>query len=637
MPPLAAAQPATLLRRFPQESAQPTTPVIIIDSTKSSQPSTEMTVAASLIFLGTVFLLFAGIAAVTALCHGSRKRRKSLSSPNLSTRLSKHLQRRYSSSSVYTSYTVNGTSSAPSPGLHAVHAAALSAGSSSSSLALLSAPSPQHLPSYGSVLSPTSRKNSFSNISSTITATPLSLQQPSSPATIVSPNTNTSTSTVSNSLLRMGSSFLKRSSQSSSPTVVSLDPPPSSSSFSSSSRVPTWSPFEFSSVGYGIFSQDDPTTNDSKFSYLKSDFGLVLHGGWPALDLKLRQLQEDADRVFRNSGGTVQSKYKLLFVARHGQGYHNLAIEIYGQAAWDSYWSMLDGDGNLVWGPDPDLTPLGVEQAKRNNIAWKRQIATKNAPVPKAFFASPFARATDTMMYTWADISSSDSTNPTNNYYTGKKSASNISIYALDSNCSATSTPTVFAATASTSPSSSLASPKKLILDSGSASPPPQEAPPDKTSLSRRALIVEDLRETIGVHTCDMRSPQSAVAARHPDVRFEPGFSEKDVLWTADHRETPDEQNVRVHRFLDKLFAASNAYSGALLNQNSAAESPDDEDPDLDAVRYVSITAHSGTINSLLKVTGHRPFNVPPGGMIPVVIKATRYLRLPVDPIDLAT
>lgn len=47
--------------------------------------------------------------------------------------------------------------------------------------------------------------------------------------------------------------------------------------------------------------------------------------------------------------------------------------------------------------------------------------------------------------------------------------------------------------------------------------------------------------------------------------------------------------------------------------------------PELLNSKYISVTAHSGTINSILAVTGHRKFDVSPGGMIPVLIKATRY------------
>lgn len=61
------------------------------------------------------------------------------------------------------------------------------------------------------------------------------------------------------------------------------------------------------------------------------------------------------------------------FLARHGQGFHNVKHNENPQL-WDDYWSHLNTDGKIVWGPDPELTELGIEQAKDNNIAWTKEI-----------------------------------------------------------------------------------------------------------------------------------------------------------------------------------------------------------------------------------------------------------------------
>lgn len=37
---------------------------------------------------------------------------------------------------------------------------------------------------------------------------------------------------------------------------------------------------------------------------------------------------------------------------------------------------------------------------------------------------------------------------------------------------------------------------------------------------------------------------------------------------------------------------------------------------------YISFTTHSGSIASLLRITGHREFRLPTGAVIPVLIKA---------------
>lgn len=39
---------------------------------------------------------------------------------------------------------------------------------------------------------------------------------------------------------------------------------------------------------------------------------------------------------------------------------------------------------------------------------------------------------------------------------------------------------------------------------------------------------------------------------------------------------------------------------------------------------YISITAHSGTIQSFLTAVNHQPVSIQPGGLIPVVVKAVK-------------
>lgn len=92
-----------------------------------------------------------------------------------------------------------------------------------------------------------------------------------------------------------------------------------------------------------------------------------------------------------------------MFLARHGEGYHNVAEAAYGTPAWNCYWSLRDGDGRLTWGPDPLLTPAGEAQARRANAAWKAE-ARAGAPLPQALYSSPFSRAAATLHITWHDI-----------------------------------------------------------------------------------------------------------------------------------------------------------------------------------------------------------------------------------------
>jgi hypothetical protein len=39
----------------------------------------------------------------------------------------------------------------------------------------------------------------------------------------------------------------------------------------------------------------------------------------------------------------------VLFLARHGEGYHNTAEEFYGTSAWDCYWSLQNGNSTITW------------------------------------------------------------------------------------------------------------------------------------------------------------------------------------------------------------------------------------------------------------------------------------------------
>ncbi|KAM0793388.1 hypothetical protein ACM66B_000841 [Microbotryomycetes sp. NB124-2] len=226
-----------------------------------------------------------------------------------------------------------------------------------------------------------------------------------------------------------------------------------------------------------------------------------------------------------NAQADRHTTFKVLYVARHGQGYHNVAEAKYGTPAWNEYWSRLETDGEITWGPDPELTPLGVSQAKANNAAWKRRIE-QGAPLPQTLYSSPLSRSAKTLELTWGDI---------------------------------------------------------LIEKYGV-----------------RPLVKERLRETIGLHTCDKRSDRSILEKRFASFRFEATFSEHDQLWSPDFQESDQQQALRTQQVLNEIFAT-------------------------DSNAVACITAHGGTIKSLLRVVGHRDVAVPPGGWIPLVVKAVDY------------
>lgn len=92
-------------------------------------------------------------------------------------------------------------------------------------------------------------------------------------------------------------------------------------------------------------------------------------------------------------------QHKVIFIARHGQGFHNLAESKYGTTMWDCYWSEKMTDGQLVWGPDARLSALGKDEAQQAAKAWTRELA-HHAPLPELFILSPLSRAIETMLIT---------------------------------------------------------------------------------------------------------------------------------------------------------------------------------------------------------------------------------------------
>lgn len=265
------------------------------------------------------------------------------------------------------------------------------------------------------------------------------------------------------------------------------------------------------------FKQLSQETDETTFNYFKEHFGKLKP--WKEILADLRKLNKEAE------GSRVV--YKVLFLGRHGQGYHNLANLKYGEKAWNEYWLKICGDGEIVWAPDPELTELGNAQAKDNYHQFKIELAD-GLQVPSKWYSSPFRRSVDTLIGTWDEI-----------------------------------------------------------VDLKAVGP----------------LIMEDLRETIGVHFCDKRSPRSVIADKYVDRGFiiEDGFEEEDVYFKDDYREKVWEQALRQNRAFQHIF------------ENTSA----DDD-------ILSVTSHSGSIRTQLMVLGHRPFAIGTGGIIPVFVKATR-------------
>ena len=67
---------------------------------------------------------------------------------------------------------------------------------------------------------------------------------------------------------------------------------------------------------------------------------------------------------------------------------------------WNEFKAKEFGDDEFVWGPDPELTALGEEQAQSAKDAWIRE-KQEGIPLPEAMYCSPFRRAIRTCHITF--------------------------------------------------------------------------------------------------------------------------------------------------------------------------------------------------------------------------------------------
>ncbi|KAG2115793.1 histidine phosphatase superfamily [Suillus discolor] len=239
---------------------------------------------------------------------------------------------------------------------------------------------------------------------------------------------------------------------------------------------------------------------------LPARFGLI-----DPSDDRWKTFKQEIDQL--NTSSPVGTQYKVFFVGRHGEGFHNVAEAKYG--------TQKNGDGNLIWGPDPELTMLGQEQAKAAHNAWKQE-RKFDIPLPGKLYCSPLTRAIHTNKITFDSII-----------------------------------------------------PK-----------------------SQRTMIIENLRETYGVHTCDRRRTRTYIEQTFPDFDIEEELVEEDELWDSQVRETHDEIDVRMRGVLDMIF-------------------------DNDQEQFISFTAHGGIVSAVLRVVNHKQYILPTGGVLSMVVKSS--------------
>lgn len=157
----------------------------------------------------------------------------------------------------------------------------------------------------------------------------------------------------------------------------------------------------------GYFLQDDPSTNATTFNFMATNFGLInqTYSSNETLNYdKLTQWQRFKHQVKQlNHEAPSDVRYRLLYLGRHGDGFHNDAEAYYGTPAWNCYYSELDGNATVSWS-DAHLSPLGVTQALAVNKFWASEIETQKIPAPESYYTSPLTRCLQTVNYTFAGL-----------------------------------------------------------------------------------------------------------------------------------------------------------------------------------------------------------------------------------------
>lgn len=162
------------------------------------------------------------------------------------------------------------------------------------------------------------------------------------------------------------------------------------------------------SIVPGIFQQDSKATDASTFNFTASNFGLInrTYPGDPSCpDHKhATQWQRLTHYISSlNKKAMKSERYRLLFMGRHGEGFHNAAESYFGTPAWNCYWSEMDGNGTVTWA-DAKLTDIGVQQALRVKAFWQYLITEQKITPPERYYSSPLSRCLDTARLTFEGI-----------------------------------------------------------------------------------------------------------------------------------------------------------------------------------------------------------------------------------------
>ncbi|KAL1966492.1 hypothetical protein VTN77DRAFT_4414 [Rasamsonia byssochlamydoides] len=158
----------------------------------------------------------------------------------------------------------------------------------------------------------------------------------------------------------------------------------------------------------GYFLQDLDSTDADTFDYTAVNFGL-LNRTYDADRLdpfsnRLTQWERFYRQVvYLNEISPANVEYKVLFMGRHGEGWHNAAEDYYGTPAWNCYWAELDGNGTASWS-DARLTDNGIAQAQTAHNFWQKEIDEQRIHTPDSYFVSPLFCTLQTAQITFSGL-----------------------------------------------------------------------------------------------------------------------------------------------------------------------------------------------------------------------------------------
>jgi len=224
-------------------------------------------------------------------------------------------------------------------------------------------------------------------------------------------------------------------------------------------------------------------------------FGLIDDSSsrWQNLVDKLKGLSAKAP---------FNTSYRLIFLARHGEGFHNKAALKHGMVEFYNNFEGKATDGELTWGPDPTLTPFGEEQALALNRIWLKEMAD-GIPIPQSYYCSPLTRSAQTLVLSYKSI----------------PHKSPIFIEDL-----------------------------REIINATEFDWQPETRPEWWSKIMTKATCIDG-----------KRSSKSQLAKSFPDFRFEEGFTETDQIWSAENHETVEDHIKRTKKVFDHIFASDPA------------------------------------------------------------------------------